>query len=141
MEGNVVTFTVPYLIPVSVNHAWEPTMYTGRDGFAHRGRKTSKQVRAFKDAVAIFARGATVAPQDERDRRKARYGVRIDVYLGPRQRGDFDNFWKVGLDALANCGVIHSDGAVSGQHSRCVVHKEDRQNPRTEYVVTRLESE
>jgi Holliday junction resolvase RusA-like endonuclease len=134
-----VAFTVPYLIPPSVNHAWKPTMYTGKDGFAHRGRKTSPEVRAFKDAVAIFARGATVAPDG--DRRKVRYGVRMDVYLGPKQRGDFDNFWKCGLDALVNCGVIHSDAAVSGDHSKCVVHKDDRANPRTEYVVTRLENE
>jgi Holliday junction resolvase RusA-like endonuclease len=135
----VVAFTVPYLIPPTVNHAYQPCMYTGRDGYAHRGRKVSPEVKAFKDAVAIFARGRTVAPQDAADRRKVRYTVRMDVYLGPRQRGDFDNFWKCGLDALVNCGVIHSDAFVDGENSKCVVHKDDRENPRTEYLVTRLE--
>jgi Holliday junction resolvase RusA-like endonuclease len=44
------------------------------------------------------------------------------------------------MDALENCGVIHNDSAVDGEHSRCVVHKDQRDNPRTEYTITRLEN-
>lgn len=138
---NVVAFTVPYLIPVSGNHYKKPCKYIGRDGSLHMGFKLTKEAKAYYDAVAIFARGRSVAPATDAERRKVRYEVRIDVYLPPKGRGDFDNFWKCGLDALVHCGVIHSDNAVDGEHSRCVVHKDERTNPRTEYFVTRLEAE
>ncbi len=137
----VVAFTVPYLTPVSGNHYKKPCKYTGRDGALHLGFKLTKEAKAYYDAVAIFARGRSVAPMMEGERRKVHYGVRIDVYLAPGGRGDFDNFWKCGLDALVHCGVIHSDNAVDGEHSKCVVHKDQRTNPRTEYLVTRLENE
>lgn len=133
----VVAFTVPHLIPPSVNHIWQPIVYTSRKtGLPVRGRKISPEGRAFRNAVAIFSRGRSVIPA--LNRKRAKYGVLIDVYLGPNQRGDFDNFFKAGLDALVLCGVIHSDAAVDGRLSRCIVHKEDRENPRTEYTVTRL---
>ena len=138
---NEVAFTVPYLIPVSGNHYKKPCKYIGRDGSLHMGFKLTKEAKAYYDAVAIFARGRSVAPATDAERRKVRYEVRIDVYLPPKGRGDFDNFWKCGLDALVHCGVIHSDNAVDGEHSRCVVHKDERTNPRTEYFVTRLEAE
>lgn len=139
-EEIIICFTVPYLIPVTGNHYKRPCRYTGRDGYSHLGFKVTKEAKAYYDAVAIFARGRTVAPQTDKERKRARYSVEMDVYLGPRQRGDFDNFWKCGLDALVNCGVIHNDSAVDGDKSKCAVHKEDRENPRTEYLVTRLES-
>lgn len=129
----LIAFTVPYLVPPSGNHYKQPIKYIGRNGYLRTGFKITNEARAFYDAVAIFARGRTVAQP------KARYGVRIDVYLGPRQRGDFDNFWKCGADALVKCGVIHSDAAIDGEESKCVVHRDERGNPRTEYLVTRLE--
>lgn len=137
---NVIAFTVPYLIPPSGGHYKAPTRYIGRDGYSHLGFKRTKETKAYYDAVAIFAGGRTVAPHTDAERKRARYSVRIDVYLGARQRGDFDNFWKCGLDALIHCGVIHNDSAVDGEESRCVVHKDDRSNPRTEYLVTRMET-
>ena len=136
---DVICFSVPYLIPPSGNHYKEPRQYVGRDGYRHLGFKITDEARAYYDAVAIFAQGRTVVPLDPKERRKARYAVRIDVYLGPRQRGDFDNFLKCGFDALVKCGVIHSDAAVDGEESRCVIHNDDRENPRTQYLVTRLE--
>lgn len=129
----IIAFTVPYLVPPSGNHYKEPVRYIGRNGYLRMGFKITAEARAYYDAVAIFARGRTVAEP------KARYSVRIDVYLGPRQRGDFDNFWKCGADALVKCGVIHSDAAIDGEESKCVVHRDERGNPRTEYLVTRLE--
>jgi Holliday junction resolvase RusA-like endonuclease len=135
----LIVFTVPHLNPPSTNHIYETCYYNGRDGAAHRGKKLTPEVKAFREAVAIFARGRSVAPLSNSERRKVRYGVRIDVYLGPNARGDFDNFWKSGLDALQACGVIHSDNYVDGEESRCVVHKDERHDPRTMYTVTRLE--
>jgi len=133
-----VMFTVPYLIPVTGNHYKKPCRYRGRDGSLHLGFKLSKDAKAYYDAVAIFARGQTIAPIEDRERKKVVYGVRIDVFLPVRARGDFDNFWKCGLDALVHCGMIHSDAAVDGERSKCVVHRDQRDDPRTEYMVERF---
>jgi hypothetical protein len=136
---NIVEFSVPGLIPVSVNHYTRTCYYRGKDGQSHKGKKQTAETVAFKAAVGVFARGRTVAPETPKERKKVRYVVRMDVYLGPRARGDFDNFWKCGLDALVGCGVIHSDAAVDGEHSKSVVHKDERHNPRTVYRVSRME--
>ena len=128
-----VSFTVPYLIPPTGNHYKKPCRYIGKDGGLHLGFKITKEAQAFYDAVAIFARGESVE--------EGSYSVFIDVYLGRGQRGDFDNFWKCGLDALVKAGVIHSDAAVDGLESRCVVHKDQRDNPRTEYQVRRINAQ
>jgi len=132
-------FTVPYLNPPTGNHYKKPTKYMGKDGGLHLGFKLTKEAQAYYDAVAIFARGESVAPSTEGERRHCSYIVRIDVYLGPGARGDFDNFWKCGLDALVKAHVIHTDACVDGEASRCVVHKDQRDNPRTEYQVIRTE--
>ena len=130
----VVAFTVP-LVPVSVNHAYSPIVYTGKDGYSHRGRKLTAEAKAFKDAVAIFAKNRTVAPATDKERRKVKYAVQIDVYLGIGQRGDADNFGKNSIDGLVSAGVIHSDAFISS--CLITVHKEDRYNSRTEYIVAR----
>jgi Holliday junction resolvase RusA-like endonuclease len=137
---DVICFTVPYLIPPSGNHYKNPCKYMGRDGGLHLGFKTTKEAKAYYDAVAIFAQGRSVTPETPAERKRVHYTVRIDVYLGERQRGDFDNFWKCGLDALVHCGVIHSDAAVDGETSKCVVHKDERHDPRTTYLVSRMEA-
>lgn len=128
----VIAFTVPYLIPPTGNHYKNPVGYA-RSG-KWKGFVLTKEAKAYYDAVAIFAQGRSVAQPG------ARYGVRVDVYLGPRQRGDFDNYWKCALDSLVRAGVIHTDAAVDGEHSKCVVHTNERTNPRTEYTITRLEN-
>jgi Holliday junction resolvase RusA-like endonuclease len=135
-----VRFTVLYLVPPGGNHYKRPCRYTGRDGYSHLGFKRTKETNAYYDAVTIFAQGRTVAPATDAERRKVKYAVEMDVYLGPRQRGDFDNFWKCGLDALVHCGMIHSDAAVDGGSSKCTVHRADRENPRTTYFVSRMET-
>ena len=135
---DVVCFTVP-LTPVSVNHYKTPTIYTGKDGYAHRGFKVTPEARAFKDAVAIFSRGRTVAPATERERKNVRYRVGVHVVLGPGARLDCDNSAKVAVDALQAAGVLHSDSKVI----ECVltIDRTDRANPRTEFFVTRMEDE
>lgn len=135
---DVICFTVPLRVP-SVNHLWEPIMYTGKDGYAHRGRKLGKEALAFYAAVSIFARGRTVAPETVKERRKAEYAVQVDVWYGPKQRGDADNQGKALLDSLVKCGMIHSDANVV--NFNITVHKDERddpQNPRVQFLVQRL---
>jgi Holliday junction resolvase RusA-like endonuclease len=138
---HVVAFSVP-LTPPSVNHYWDDCMYTGKDGYGHRGRKLSPAAKAFKEAVCIFVRQlagtTTLSPDTDRERRAVKYVVEIDVYLGPKQRGDADNFNKGCLDSLVYAGVIHSDANVAT--CKTTVHKDDRANPRTQFIVTRLEN-
>jgi hypothetical protein len=134
-----VEFTVPYLVPPSGNHYKEPCRYMGKGGYLRLGYRITAEAKAYYDAVAIFAQGRTVSPEDNKERKRVRYGVQMNVYLGPNMHGDFDNFWKCGLDALVRSGVIHSDARVSGKHSNSIVHKDQRDNPRTHYTVTRLE--
>lgn len=134
---DVVCFTVPYLTPPSGNHYKKPTTYTGKDGYSHRGFKVTPETKAFKDAVAIFSRGRTVAPATEKERKSVRYRVGVHVVLGARARMDCDNSAKVAVDALQAAGVLHSDAKVV----ECVltIDRTDRENPRTEFFVTRME--
>jgi Holliday junction resolvase RusA-like endonuclease len=139
MSSSQIQFTVPLLVP-STNHYKRPCKYIGKDGCLHLGFKLTKDAKAYRDAVAIFARGQTVAPPTDTERRKVKYTVQMDVYLSQGQRLDSDNALKVGLDSLVWCGVIHSDANV--YESRAIIHKDERdnpENPRTTYLVIRLE--
>lgn len=130
-----MSFTVPYLTPPSVNHYKKPVKYRSKKTCEMRsGFKKTKAAKAYQDAVAIFARGETVAPATDAERRKVKYKIYAKVVLGARQRLDADNAGKVLIDALQNCGVIHSDAFV-GRVTIDVV-KDDRANPRTEVEVT-----
>jgi Holliday junction resolvase RusA-like endonuclease len=137
MSTREVSFTVSYLTPPSGNHYKKPCKYIGKDGGLHLGFKLTKEAKAYYAAVSLFAQGRTVTPETDAERRKARYEVVMDVYLGQRQRGDADNFFKCGIDALVKAGVIHSDASVFQPTAR--VHKHMRDNPHTTYYVARLE--
>lgn len=132
-----VSFTVPYLTPPSVNHYKESCYYKGRDGLSHKGFKRGDQANAFRDAVAIFAQGRTVAPESAKERKKTRYTVEITIVLGANSRLDADNGMKVALDALQAARVIHNDAYVS--EVKAIILKNDRGNPKTHFVVTRTE--
>lgn len=132
-----VTFTVPHLTPPSVNHYKTPSVYRGKDGVTRKGMRLTPEAKAFKDAVCMFARGRTVAPAKLSERRKVQYHVEINVYLGPNARLDADNGNKLCLDGLQLAGVIHSDAFVFPLIVR--PYKDDRQNPRTEFLVKRTE--
>jgi hypothetical protein len=138
MSTAEVSFTVQYLTPPSGGHYKKICSYIGKDGFSHLGFKVGKPALAYYAAVALFAQGRTVSPETDAERRKVRYEVMIDVYLGHRQRGDADNFLKCGIDALVKAGVIHSDANVFESAAR--VHKHVRENPHTTYFVRRLEN-
>jgi Holliday junction resolvase RusA-like endonuclease len=138
---DVICFTVPLLVPTA-NHYRDPVRFIGRNGYLRLGFKLTKEAKAYQEAVAIFAHGRTVSPATAAERRKARYTVQMDVYLGPRQRLDSDNALKVGIDSLVRCGVLHSDANV--YESRAIIHKDERnnpENPRTQYLVTRMEQD
>jgi hypothetical protein len=130
---DVVTFTVPYLTPPSGNHYKKPCVYRDRNGYPRRGFKITPEAQAYYDAVVIFAQGRTVVPLDAR-KKKPSYDIHMTVVLGPRQKGDEDNFFKCGIDSLVRAGVIHTDAYA---HCVCDVIRNDRTNPRTEYTVTR----
>lgn len=132
-----VSFTVPYLTPPSVNHYKKSCFYTGADGQRHKGFKRTPEADAFRDAVAIFARGRTVAPESKAERKKVRYTVTVTIFLGRGVRLDADNGMKVALDALQAAGVIHSDANVA--EAKAVIVKTERADPCTDFEVTRLE--
>ena len=134
----VVEFTVPGLTPPSVNHMKLPAVFRDRrTGQRYKSMRLTPEANAFYTAVAIFARGRTVAPDDLNARKKVRYEVWATIVLGKGQRGDADNFGKCLMDGLQKARVIHSDAFVIDCHIH--VEKNDRKNPRTEYRVERLE--
>jgi Holliday junction resolvase RusA-like endonuclease len=134
----VVEFTVPGLIPPSVNHMKLPAVYRDRrTGQQRKSMRLTPETIAFYAAVGIFARGRTVAPDDLGKRKKVRYLIRANVVLGKGKRGDADNFGKCICDGLQAARVIHSDAFVVD--CQITVEKNDRQNPRTELHIERLE--
>lgn len=115
------------LVPPSVNSYVRHTR-----GGQHYKRP---EVQAFKDAVSImFLEGqqrnsyhlATITD------RAVRYHVDLKIMLAGKQRLDIDNGLKVVLDALKDCGAIHSDAAV---HRLSVSMGRDADFPRTEIEV------
>lgn len=117
----------------SVNHYKKPiTMRTSsgpRLSFA-----LTPEAKAFRDAVAIIARGRTLSPSTTAERNRIRYALTVTIFLGGRDRGDGDNYWKCIADSLVYTGVIHSDARVRKWHLE--VEDEDRENPRTLIIAS-----
>jgi crossover junction endodeoxyribonuclease RusA len=84
-----ITFTVP-LVPPSVNHYVKHTR-TGRSYI-------TTEATAFKAEIAFYARGMALSAKT--------FSVRIAVTLPKGARGDVDNFPKLCLDGLADCGMF-----------------------------------
>ena len=134
----VVEFTVKGLTPPSVNHHKVPAVRRNkRTSQTFKTFRLTPETIAFYAAVGIFARGRTVAPDDLTQRKKVRYLIRANVVLGKGKRGDADNFGKCICDGLQAARVIHSDAFVVD--CQITVEKNDRQNPRTELHIERLE--
>jgi len=104
--ANKIEFTVP-LVPPSVNH------YKVR----YRNGRTvvSGKAIAFKEAVAVFCRGRYVTGKT--------FSVGMGIFLGKKDKGDVDNFPKLVLDGLADCGVFRNKKGerVSDAHVRYMV--------------------
>ena len=122
-----VTFEVP-ICPPSVNHYKKPVILRTSNGPIRSFARTP-EADAFIQAIAIFARGRSIAPETSYARQRVRYALTCTVFLGEGQRGDGDNFFKCIADGLARAGVIHSDARVRTWHID--VEDEDRKNPRT----------
>ncbi len=117
MSAGELMFTVP-LTPPSGNHYKQPR---GAGGYF-----LTEEAQAFYSAVAIMARGRSLEAE--------LYEVTMWVYLPPKARGDGDNFFKCGLDALERARVIHSDAAIVDYHlykRRALSRAEER----TEYTI------
>lgn len=136
MTDHCVTLTIPWT-PPSVNHYKEPSSKRLRDGSRVKTFKLSPEARAYYDGVAILARGRSITPETKKERDEVRYALYVTVYLGTGQRGDGDNFFKCIADSLQKAGVIHSDARVRRWHLD--VEDCDRENPRTEIRVERIE--
>lgn len=124
-------------IPPSVNHYKTPISKKLRDGSRVKSYELTPEAQAFRDIVALLARGRTIAPETKKERQKVRYALYVTIYLGKKERGDGDNFWKCIADSLQKAGVIHSDARV---RRWCLdVEDCDRDNPRTEITAERIE--
>ena len=132
----VVRFTVPHLTPPSVNHYKKPVRIRISGGETRQSYAVTAEGKAFKQAVCLFARGASVVPIDPKERKAVRYGLYVVVVHGKGETGDGDNYWKCIADGLEEAGVIHSDNRVKVWYLR--VEDEDRENPRTEIRVSVL---
>jgi len=113
-----VWFVVP-LVPPSGNHYKKPVRRGDFLGFY-----LTKEAKAFKEAVWVCAAHRWVDAK--------RFQVSVVVYLAKKQRGDFDNFWKLILDGLEDSKVIYSDAAVM---KGTLEKRRDRANPRTEILI------
>lgn len=129
--GSIICIEVPVRCP-SVNHYKKPVILRTRNG-TQRSFALTPEALAFRDAVAIFARGKTLSPTGATARSKVRYAVACTVFLGEGERGDADNFGKCVLDSLQHAGVIHSDARVRLWHIE--VEDGERENPRTLIAV------
>ena len=116
------------LTPPTVNHYKVPVTIRTSKGPVKTYALTP-EAKAFHAAVAIFAKGASLIPATPAERLKIRYSLTATVFLGVKERGDGDNFWKCLADGLVLAGVIHSDAKVRSWHIE--VEDEQRHNPRT----------
>ena len=103
------------LVPPSGNH-YKGITKTGRT-------YVKKEAKVFFSAVAAIVAGRKIEAKA--------WTVGIRVWLGPKQRGDADNFNKVVLDSLVHAGVINDARVYDGSYSK----RRSRSNPRTEIVV------
>lgn len=113
-----LSLTIP-LTPPSVNRYVRHT----RKGVHY----VSKEAVAFKQAVAVIARGRKLEGQF--------YQLDVHIFYGKGERGDLDNRMKLISDGLEEAGVIHSDSAITALSMR--KHR-DPENPRTEIKLTVL---
>lgn len=118
----IAAITVP-LTPPSVNHYKSPYVRHG-----HIAWYVSKEAKDFKGYIAQFSRR-------QRVRGKA-YKLEVWIYLGYKERGDGDNFFKVVADGLVDAEVIDSDAKIVNWH---LYKRRDIKRPRTEIVVETVE--
>ena len=106
----MISFTVP-LIPPSVNHYVKHTR-TGRSYI-------TAEALAFKQALGVYSGSKMVRGKE--------FAVFIEVVLPKGKSGDVDNFPKLVLDGLAECGIFRNRNweRVSDAHVRQLSVKVD----------------
>lgn len=110
MTRSEQVLTLP--VPPSANKYW---VYTGRRVV------TSPEARAYKDEVALLARGDII---------RGHVALNVSVFR-PAQRGDLDNYLKIMLDALQ--GILYeNDDQITEIHA---FRYDDKDNPRVELVA------
>jgi Holliday junction resolvase RusA-like endonuclease len=109
------------LTPPSVNHYKRPITLRTSNG-PRLSFALTDEAKAFRDAIAIFARGQSLVPLTAAEKNKIRYALTVTVFLGKGERGDGDNNWKCIADSLVNAVIIHSDARVRKWH----IEVEDR---------------
>lgn len=119
MSVGHISFTVPG-IPPSVNMYVRHT----RSGRHYK----SADAANYQSNFGLFSRSKKVCAD--------KYGVKIAVYLGYKQKGDVDNFAKVVIDSMVKCGVIDTDAKIVVLH---MFKFRDRENPRTDVTVWGIE--
>lgn len=127
-----IILEIPFT-PPSVNHYKKPITLRTSNG-PRLSFALTPEAKAFRDAVAIFARGQTLVPLTAIEKNKIRYALTVTVFLGKNESGDADNYWKCIADSVVKAGVIHSDARVRKWHIE--VEDEDRENPRTLIIVS-----
>lgn len=93
-------------IPPSVNHYKIPiaSVYyeNGRPKARIVGFRLTHEAKQFQTLMALACRGV-----------KRVYGksfeIEIEIVMGPKQRGDWDNFTKVVCDPIADLGMLRSE--------------------------------
>lgn len=119
---SIAAITVP-LTPPSGNHYKSPYIRNGRIGWY-----VTKGAKEFKFWLARYSR-------HQRVRGKA-YKLEVWIYLGYKQRGDGDNFFKVVADGLVDSEVIDTDAKIVDWH---LYKRRDVKKPRTEIIVETVE--
>lgn len=127
-----IILEIPFCGP-SVNHYKKPITLCTSNG-PRLSFALTPEAKAFRDAVAIIARGQTLIPPTATEKNKIRYALTVTVFLGNGARGDGDNYWKCIADSLVYAGVIHSDARVRSWHLD--VEDGDRDNPRTLIIAS-----
>jgi Holliday junction resolvase RusA-like endonuclease len=93
--------------------------------FRNGNTVVSKEALAFKQEIALAVHGRFETGKT--------FSVEMEITLGKKQKGDVDNFPKLVLDGLADCGTFHNykGKIVSDAHVRIMrVLVDDYTRPR-----------
>ena len=118
-------FPVP-LVPTGVNH------YVRH--FRNGGHRVTDAALAYKEAVAVYARGEFVKAK--------RFTVSIHIVLGYKERGDIDGFPKLVLDGMADAGIFRNpkgERLSDAYVDRLVVTRDCKTRPERGWTVIEVE--
>lgn len=115
------------MVPPSVNH------YKVR--YRNGNTVVSEEALAFKTAVATMCNGRFVVGKT--------FKVTLVIVLGKKGRGDIDNFPKLVLDALADCGVFRNLGGMRTTDAHILelsIHLNREERPARGYTTILVEA-